>query len=320
VIASWDGEEAWSTGLTTTAGSRAHLQALGAEARDLVGAIAVEMSGWSGGAPVIHPIAYADPMRPGGSVIAPGWLVRAALDGARAAGSPLGVGDPLLSWLYQPGVRSLRVPLHGDDLSFLQGGHAALFVSDSSFTRFYPWYHQPTDSADKLDAGALQRMGQAVLGAVEALGQAPRGPAREPHWFAAFGRVVPGGALVVAGALTLLPGLLRGLAAGGPRLAARAVHGLLFAFLLWRHPVPALWVFALPNLLAAVPPRRALTAIAWLPALALVALGVVARFRGFVEGVWLAPWDVAALLLALALAWLGLGRGAKARTRGRGRR
>jgi len=44
----------------------------------------------------------------------------------------------LLSWLYQPAVRAFRVRLYGDDLSFLQEGHAALFASDSSFSFFYP--------------------------------------------------------------------------------------------------------------------------------------------------------------------------------------
>src|SRR5262245_59093424 len=56
VIASWDGEEAWSTGLTTVAGSREYVRALGPEARNLVAALVVEMCGWNGGAPVAHPI------------------------------------------------------------------------------------------------------------------------------------------------------------------------------------------------------------------------------------------------------------------------
>ena len=123
-------------------------------------------------------------------MIAPAWLVRAALEGSREAGAPLGVGDPYLSWLYQPAVRTFRVRLYGDDLSFLQAGHPALFASDSSFSAFYPDYHKPSDTADKLDAAALERMGRGVLGVVRALERVPRGPAEEPHWFAAFGRVV----------------------------------------------------------------------------------------------------------------------------------
>src|SRR5450432_1848288 len=82
VFASWDGEEAWSTGLGTTTGSRAYLRALGPEARDIVAAVVVEMCGWAGGHPVLHPIAYEDPLRLGRHVIAPAWLAAAALSGA----------------------------------------------------------------------------------------------------------------------------------------------------------------------------------------------------------------------------------------------
>ncbi|HEU0105444.1 MAG TPA: M28 family peptidase, partial [Vicinamibacteria bacterium] len=82
VFASWDGEEAWSTGVGTTTGSRAYVRSLGPQAREVVAAIVVEMSGWSGGTPVLHPVAYADPLRPGRPVIAPGWLVASVLSGA----------------------------------------------------------------------------------------------------------------------------------------------------------------------------------------------------------------------------------------------
>src|SRR5438128_317499 len=83
MFASWDGEEAWSSGQGTVTGSRAFVRGLGAGARDVTAAIVVEMSGWRGGTPVLHPIAYADPLRPGRHVIAPGWPVSAALSGAR---------------------------------------------------------------------------------------------------------------------------------------------------------------------------------------------------------------------------------------------
>ena len=52
VFASFDGEEAWSTGKAQTAGSRAYLEKLGPRARELVGALVVEMCGWKGGTPV----------------------------------------------------------------------------------------------------------------------------------------------------------------------------------------------------------------------------------------------------------------------------
>src|SRR5260370_29342183 len=123
VFASFDGEEAWATGKTRTAGSRAYIKGLGTEARRVVAALAIEMCGWKGGTPVLHSLAYADPRQPGVSVITPAWLLRASHEGAAAAGAPLGLGDPLIPWLYQPLVPTFRAQLYGDDLSFL---HARL--------------------------------------------------------------------------------------------------------------------------------------------------------------------------------------------------
>jgi len=307
VFVSFDGEESWSTGKGTTAGSRAYIERLGPRARSLVAAFAIEMSGWKRGSPVLHPIAYADAREKGRAVIAPAWLVRAALAGSRETESALGVGDPWLSWLYQPAVRTFRVRLYGDDLSFLQAGHPALFASDSSFSAFYPDYHKASDTADKLDAAALERMARGVLGVVRALERVPRGPADEPHWFAAFGRVVSGPWLLGAGALSLLPGLLRGLGAGGAVLGLRVAQALLAGLLLWRHPVPALWILLVPQLL--LPLRRTWWTVLFslAPFLALVAIGVAAWWRGPVNGLWLAPWESGVALAALALAFVGFG-------------
>lgn len=301
---SFDGEEAWSTGRGLTAGSRAWIERLGPDARRVVGVIVVEMSGWKGGTPVIHPIAYADPRRADQPVVAPGWLARAVLDGARDAGAPLGVGDPWLSWLYQPAVRTFRAGLYGDDLSFLQAGLPALFVSDSSFTAFYPHYHQPSDTADKLDAMALERTGNAVLGALRALDAVPRGPAGDERWFAALGHVVGPTVLGALAAVSALPGLRTGLAGGGPVLMARLLQVTLFALLFWRHPIPALWVFLLPNLVLPLGRARWATALAVTPLLGLLTIGTVAWVRGLVSGVWLAPWEIAVAILALALAFV----------------
>jgi hypothetical protein len=307
VFASFDGEEAWAAGKGTTAGSRAYLERLGPRARSLVAAFAIEMSGWKGGAPVLHPIAYADPREAGRAVIAPAWLVRAALDGSREAGVPFGVGDPWLAWLYQPAVRVFRARLYGDDLSFLQAGHPALFASDSSFSAFYPDYHKPTDTADKLDAGALARMGERVLAVARALERVPRGPAQDPHWFAAFGRVAGWPWLVGLGALSLLPGFAAGLRAGGVSLGVRAAQALLAGLLLWRHPVPALFILLVPLLVWPLWRSRLALAVSLAPAVALVAIGVAAWWRGVVNGVWLTAWEIPLAFLALALAFLGLG-------------
>ncbi len=313
VLVSFDGEEAGSTGKGTTAGSRAFVERLGPRARTMTAAFAIEMSGWRGGTPVLHPIAYADPREKGRSVIAPEWLVRAALEGSREGGAPLGVGDPWLSWLYQPAVRTFRVRLYGDDLSFLQAGHPALFASDSSFSAFYPDYHKPSDTADKLDAASLGRMGRGVLGVVHALERVPRGPAEEPHWFAAFGHVVGWPWLVGLGAASLLPGLWRGWRRGGPALVARLVQAVLAGVFVWLHPVPALWLLLVPHLL--LPWRRSLWTVllALAPALSLLALGASAWWREAVNGVWLAPWELVVAALALTLAFAGLGGGGRAR-------
>jgi hypothetical protein len=327
VFVSFDGEESESIGKGTTAGSRAYIERLGPRARALVAAFAIEMSGWKGGSPVLHPIAYADPRQRGRTVIAPAWLVRAALAGSGGASVPFGIGDPWLSWLYQPAVRVFRVRLYGDDLSFLQAGHAALFASDSSFSAFYPDYHEPSDTAEKLDAAALVRMGERALALVRALERVPRGPADEPHWFAAFGRVVSGPWLLAVGALSLLPGLWRGFRTGGAALGARVVQALLSALLLWRHPVPALWILLVPQLV--LPLRRAwwTVLLSLAPFVALVAIGASAWWREAVNGVWLAPWEAGIGLGALTLAFLGFGgrgggrapRRPRAPRRGRGR-
>jgi hypothetical protein len=297
VFVSFDGEEAWSAGKTTTAGSRAWLKSMGSSARDIVAALVIESCGWKGGTPSLHPIAYRDPREAGRSVVTPAWLMRAALNGA---GGDLRVGDPYLSWLYQPGVRTFRVGFYGDDLSFLQAGVPAVFVSDSSFSAFYPWYHGPGDTADKLDAASLARMGEAALGVLRTLDRVPRGPAEDPHWFSGFGWVFGRSVLLVLGLVSLLPGLRAALRARGLTLAARLVHVPLFGLLLWRHPVPALWIFLLANLLTpgGGPGRKIL---ALLPPLALAALGIAAWRRDMVDGLWLAPWEVVVACLALAL-------------------
>lgn len=317
VFVSFDGEEAWSTGRGRTAGSRAWIERLGPETRRIVAAVAIEMSGWKGGTPVLHPIAYSDPRRAGRSVVAPGWLVGAASAGSRATGSPLGVGDPWLSWLYQPAVRTFRIRLYGDDLSFLQAGLPAVMVSDSSFSAFYPHYHQVTDSADKLDAVALERMGGALLGVVRTLDRVERGAPDEPHWFAAFGLVIGSTVLVTLATASVLPGLRIGLAGGGPVFLARLLQAALFGALFWRHPIPALWTFLLPNLLLPFGRARWATVVAVAPLASLLALGVAGWYRGLVSGVWLAPWEIVVAILALALAFI---RPARARKKKRKRR
>lgn len=303
VFVSWDGEEAWWTGRITTAGSRAFIKQLGAQTRDMVAAVDVEMCGWKGGTPALHPLPYADPLRPGRYQVVPAWLAAAGLRGARAAGSPLRVGDPVISWLYQPAVRTFRAGLYGDDLSFEQAGLPALFLSDSSFTAFYPWYHQPADTAERIDAAALARMGQAVLGVVDELGRVKRGPAAEPHWFAAFGRVAGWPVLVGVALLSVVPGLAKASSLRGGVFGLRLFQAALFGLFFWRHPVPALWIFLLPNVVGGLPRSRGGVAVAVMPLLAMMVVGSVAWLRGFVGGSWMAGWELAIAALAFALVW-----------------
>jgi hypothetical protein len=251
-------------------------------------------------------------------VVAPAWLVETALEGSRAAGSPFGVGDPRLSWVYQPAVRAFQVRLYGDDLSFLQAGIPALMVSDSSFSGFYPHYHEPTDTAERLDAGALARTGAAVLGAARALDRFPGRGSDQPTWFFAAGRVVGPLPLLALGALSVLPGLRAGFATGGPGLGARLLQIALFGVLLWRHPVPALFALVLPNAFLPMGRRRIGVVVALLPLATLVTLGAAAWWRGVVSGVWLAPWELAVLLGALVLAFLRPPGGKSSRRRRRG--
>jgi Peptidase family M28 len=297
VFVSFDGEEA--TGRTSAAGSRAWLKSIGPDARQIVAAVVVEMCGWKDGTPVFHPIPYRDSREIGRSVVTPAWLMRAALDGG---GTAVRVGDAWLSWVYQPGVRTFRASFYGDDLSFLQAGVPALLVSDSSFSSFYPWYHRPGDTADKIDAAALARMGDGVLGVLRTLDRVARGPAEEPDWFAAFGWVFGRAVLVGLGLLSLIPGLRLGLRAGGIGLAARVLHAVLFLVLLWRHPLPAVWIFLLANVLVAEAVWK--RALGLVPPAVLVAAGVVAWRREMVDGLWLAPWEVAIAAFALALAFV----------------
>jgi hypothetical protein len=135
----------------------------------------------------------------------------------------------------------------------------------------------------------------------------PRGPAEEPHWFAAFGRVVGWPWLLGLGAASLLPGLWRGSRSSGLSLGVRVVQAVVAGVLLWRHPVPALWLLLVPLLL--LPWRRAwwTVSLALAPAVSLVAIGAAAWWRGAVDGVWLWPWEIVVAFLALALAFLGLG-------------
>jgi hypothetical protein len=307
VFVSFDGEEGWSRG-AVRAGSRAWVEALGPRARQVTAAVIVEMSGWKQGTPTVHALAYADPLRPGMPVIAPGWLVREALRGARATVPETALGDPYLSWAYQPAVRAVRVQLYGDDVSFLERGVPSVMVSDSSFSRFYPWYHTDKDTADKLDEAALGRVGNAVLGMVRALESAPAAAVVETQWWSAFGYTIERTALLGAGIVSLLPLLWAARKAGGPRLVVRLAQAAGFGALLWRQPVIAVWSFGLANLAAPLGARLLARVAALLPLLAFLVLCGAAWMRGAVTGLWLASWELALFVFVALVALTPLAR------------
>jgi hypothetical protein len=128
--------------------------------------------------------------------------------------------------------------------------------------------------------------------------------------------------LLSIAAVSLVPGLWRGARLGGLALGVRILQAILVGLLVWQHPVLALWLLLIAHVI--VPWRRSwwTVLLALAPALALLTLGAAAWWRGVVNGVWLAPWEVVVALLALALAFLGLsgGTGGRQRPLGRWRR
>jgi hypothetical protein len=213
------------------------------------------------------------------------------------------VGDPLIPWLYQPLVRAFRANFYGDDISFLRQNLPAVFVSDSSLAHFYPWYHQSSDTADKIDAPSLARMGQAAVGVVRALSRATREPP-DASWYAAFGMVAGGPVVLLVGFGSLVPGLVRAFRERGRSLVLRGLEALLFGVLLVRHPVPALWTFCAPHLTFG---PRWLRALALLPLLSLLGVATLAWQRGMLSACWLASWEIGLSIVALALLWVPAG-------------
>jgi hypothetical protein len=314
VFASFDAREPVLSGRGSL-GARAYIQSLGREGRQLVGALVLDRAGGKGQPTVIESVPYPDPLRPGGVLVPPAFLVRAVVDGARTAGEALPAGDPTLSWLYQAGVRTFRVEKGGDERPFLEAGQAALRLSARRLLAADGRDLTPTDLPEHLDARVLSQTGRVLLGATAVLEHAGRPAGTDGDWFLQFGKVIGRNTLLVVGALSLLPALLL---AGRGGLGFRIVHAGLFLVLLYRHPVVALFAFGLWNLLRAFPGRRGrLLLMGALPALALFASGLLAWSRGAVVGVHLALWEqVLAILVALlALVPAASGRFGKLRAR-----
>jgi hypothetical protein len=81
---------------------------------------------------------------------------------ARKADTDLSIGDPFLSLLYQPVIRVVKVRFYGDDASFLLGGIPAVMFTDSSFSAFYPDYHQAGDLPKNVSEDRLVQMNRLI--------------------------------------------------------------------------------------------------------------------------------------------------------------
>ncbi len=134
--------------------------------------IGLEMLAWPGGAPVLHAIPRNY------TAVAPAY-VPGTLPAVMSAASPesLPLGDPRVPLIAQAFTRVCSAKTGSDDVFFACEGVPALFLSRSSLSRFYPHYHQSTDTPDKLSAEALHSSGRILESAVLAVDEAP--PRRE---------------------------------------------------------------------------------------------------------------------------------------------
>ncbi|MBI5367073.1 MAG: Zn-dependent exopeptidase M28 [Planctomycetes bacterium] len=182
-------------------------------------ALSTEMLGWKDGIPVLHtfPTGFRQPpeTRPAGGGLAPRWLAALTLAAGRDAGRPLHFGDPILFPVYHVIFRHFITPFESDSGAFAERGVPALFLSDCSFARFYPDYHQPSDTLDKVDRARLTAAGRALEVLVLALADRPELPRAdsgvaeaEIEYLTCGAWVFPSWALRLAVAAALAPLLL----------------------------------------------------------------------------------------------------------------
>jgi aminopeptidase YwaD len=165
VFCSFDGEESAFQGSITFA------KKLSKEEREkTLFMLCLEMMGWKPGAPNIQTLKYDLYGRgqtiegfKGYGLLTPAPLTKLVLSSARVSKLPFYHGDPYLSLLYQIGVRITKVRFYGDDISFQFSGIPAVMFTDSSFSKFYPQYHQPGDKPENLDEKRLADMTNLIL-------------------------------------------------------------------------------------------------------------------------------------------------------------
>lgn len=165
IFCSFDGEESSFEGSITFAKS------LSAEDKQkTMFMLCLEMMGWKPGAPNIQTLKYDLYGRreriegfKGYGLLTPAPLTKLVLDSADTANVPFSHGDPYLSLLYQVGIRISKVRFYGDDISFQFSGIPAVMFTDSSFSEFYPQYHQPGDKPENLNEKRLADMTRLIL-------------------------------------------------------------------------------------------------------------------------------------------------------------
>lgn len=131
--------------------------------------LCLEMMGWEKGYPNLQTIKYEvrkrgddAPLGRSKGVMSPDSLTSLIMSSAKKARVELSIGDPFLSLLYQPVIRVVKVRFYGDDISFLRSGIPAVMFTDSSFSAFYPDYHQPGDVLKNLSEDRLVQMNRLI--------------------------------------------------------------------------------------------------------------------------------------------------------------
>jgi hypothetical protein len=225
----------------------------------------IEMVGWTGSAgPTIHSF----PMDvEGDRTLAPGWLVHFLLRSGDAVGWRYEMSDAQAPFLAQLVLRTARVRLGADANAFTAAGIPSLSVSDSSLLRMDPAYHQPTDTAARLDPARMEAWTTAVAAAVRRMDRLTGRPVQDDQYLVLFNRVWIRRDLYWVGFGVWLLLAWRGRPRGARFASAeeksqawrRHLPGFLFRalFLVSVLLAPVLSVLLLPaGLLAAFPPKQ----------------------------------------------------------------
>lgn len=253
--------------------------------------VGLEMLAWPGGAPVMHAIPRNY------TAVAPRY-VPGDMPAVMAAASPepLPLGDPRMPLFAQAFTRACSARTGSDDVFFAREGVPALFLSRSSLSRFYPHYHQSTDTPAQLSAAALHSSGRILESSLLALDDAP--PSRDGVRDYLLWRTM------------LLPQRLLALAALGPLAACAGLA-------LWKRRTDrALSVgaalAALPCLSAALRFGPLVLLACWLPAAVIPVASVLPRrpLRLALAGAGAFPGCLLALLYLAGRLMFGVEMGA----------